>query len=75
MSLKPIEQEEYGVAYDIHQRKLSTQVQGVGLHSGPPGFKFLLFPKTIETVNVPIPYPITMHQPCSTHTTHDECAM
>lgn len=52
MSFKSIEQEEYGVAYDIHQRKLSTQVQGVGLHSGPPGFKFLLFPKTIETVNV-----------------------
>ena len=69
MSLKSIEQEQYGVAYDIHQRKLSNEVKGVGLHAGSPGFKFLLFPKTIETVKVPTTYlptylPITMQQPC-----------
>jgi hypothetical protein len=63
------------VAYDIHQRKLSTEVKGVGLHSGSPGFKFLRYPKTIETVNVPIPYQLPCISPAVHHPTHDECAM
>ena len=40
-----------GIAYNIHQRSLSKQVQNTGLHNGAPGFKFIKFPSTFKSLS------------------------
>lgn len=39
-----------GVSYDIHQKKLSSEVKREGLHSGSPGFKFIIFPSVFRSI-------------------------
>lgn len=39
-----------GVAYNIHQKKLSTEVKREGLHTGSPGYHFIIFPSVFNTI-------------------------
>ena len=39
-----------GVAYDVHQKDLGTEVKTSGLHSGPPGFYYIKFPSVFNTL-------------------------
>ena len=36
--------------YDNIAKVLKTEVKTGGLHSGPPGFKFIIFPGTFKTM-------------------------
>lgn len=40
-----------GLAYDVHQHILSTDVRGEGLHTGPPGFEFVVFPAVYRSIS------------------------
>ena len=40
-----------GLQYDIHQNKLGSRVYEAGLHTGPPGYEFVIFPKVYKTVS------------------------
>ena len=40
-----------GVAYDIHEKKLSTEVKREGLHSGSPGYRFIIFPSVFQSIS------------------------
>lgn len=40
-----------GLAYDVHQHVLSTDVRGEGLHTGPPGFEFVIFPAVYRSIS------------------------
>lgn len=50
VSLKKLASNELGIAYDNIAKKLGTEVQYEGLHSGPPGFSFIIFPSVYETM-------------------------
>ena len=39
-----------GIMYDNVAKSLKTEVKTGGLHSGPPGFKFIKFPGTFKTM-------------------------
>lgn len=39
-----------GIKYDIHQNKLGNDVFQEGLHTGPPGYMFIKFPKVFKTI-------------------------
>lgn len=39
-----------GIKYDNIAKKLSNQVLGEGLHLGPPGFYFIVFPSVYQTM-------------------------
>ena len=39
-----------GIKYDVHLNKLGDNAQFAGMHSGPPGFKFIIFPRVYQTV-------------------------
>ena len=39
-----------GIKYDNIAKKLSNQVLGEGLHFGPPGFYFIVFPSVYQTM-------------------------
>lgn len=43
---------EYGLAYDVHAKKLDDAAKSGGLHSGPPGFEFVRFPSTYQSVDL-----------------------
>lgn len=52
-SLKKLSTEEAGIKYDTIQRKLSDSLFLAGLHTGPPGFYFIIFPKNYRTLSFP----------------------
>jgi len=39
-----------GIKYDNIAKKLSNEVLGEGLHLGPPGFYFIVFPSVYQTM-------------------------
>lgn len=49
-SLRKLDTDEVGIAYDIHQKKLATNVQREGLHAGSPGYKFIIFPSVFQSI-------------------------
>lgn len=49
-SLKKLNTEEAGLQYDVHMHKLKDQVYTAGLHLGPPGFRFIVFPRVYRTL-------------------------
>lgn len=50
-SLKKLSTEEAGLQYDVHLRTLKKQVYTAGLHLGPPGYRFITFPKVFRTID------------------------
>lgn len=50
VSLKKLASNELGISYDNIAKKLGQDVQYEGLHSGPPGFSFIIFPSVYETM-------------------------
>lgn len=40
-----------GLAYDIHQKKLASEVKREGLHPGPPGYHFIIFPSVFQSIS------------------------
>lgn len=50
ISLKRLETKEIGLRYDNVAKKLSDQTEYEGLHNGPPGFYFIVFPSVFETM-------------------------
>ena len=49
-SLKKLASNELGLKYDNIAKSLGTEVQYEGLHSGAPGFSFIIFPSVYETM-------------------------
>lgn len=49
-SLRKLSTEEVGIAYNIHEKKLATEVRREGLHSGPPGYHFIIFPSVFQSI-------------------------
>lgn len=49
-SFRKLETDEVGIVYDNIAKSLKTEVKTGGLHSGPPGFKFIKFPGTFKTM-------------------------
>ena len=39
-----------GVKYDNIAKVLGKEVYGEGLHAGPPGFSFIIFPSVFQTM-------------------------
>ena len=39
-----------GIKYDNIAKKLGDDVKGEGLHVGPPGFSFIIFPSVFQTM-------------------------
>lgn len=50
-SLKRLSTEEAGLQYDTIQRVLKDKLFLAGLHTGPPGFKFIIFPKNYRSLS------------------------
>jgi len=49
-SLKRLSTEEAGLQYDSIQRILKDKLYLAGLHTGPPGFRFIIFPKNYRSL-------------------------
>jgi len=49
-SIEKLASNELGLKYDTIAKSLGTEVQGEGLHFGPPGFMFIIFPSVYETM-------------------------
>ncbi len=49
-SLRKLASNELGISYDNIGKKLGNSVQYEGLHTGPPGFSFIIFPSVYETM-------------------------
>lgn len=49
-SLRKLSTEEVGVAYNIHQKELSSEVKREGLHTGAPGYRFIIFPSVFQSI-------------------------
>lgn len=49
-SLKRIETKEVGIRYDNVAKELGKETEYEGLHNGPPGFYFIIFPSVYETM-------------------------
>jgi len=52
-SLRKLDTDEVGVAYNIHQKTLSDTVKREGLHAGAPGYKFIIFKSVFQTMTYP----------------------
>lgn len=50
-SLKKLASDEVGVQYDTIQKSLDTEVRKEGLHTGPPGFEFIIFPSVYRSMS------------------------
>lgn len=50
-SIKTLSTDEVGIMYDTINRKLGTQVYMAGMHTGPPGYEFIIFPKVYRTAS------------------------
>ncbi|VDI16344.1 Hypothetical predicted protein, partial [Mytilus galloprovincialis] len=49
-SLKKLATGEVGIKYDTFQRDLGTETLREGLHQGPPGYEFIIFPSTYKSL-------------------------
>ena len=52
ISLKKVEETEYGLLYTRWSKNLDDDAQSGGLFAGPPGFRFIKFPSTFVTVDI-----------------------
>jgi len=52
-SLHRLESDEYGIKYNTLTKSLSENLSEEGLHSGPPGFRFIKFKSTYSTIEIP----------------------
>lgn len=52
-SIQQLSSEEYGLMYDVNARELESEVREGGLHNGPPGFRFVKFPSTYISTDIP----------------------
>lgn len=50
VSLKKLASDEVGLQYDTIQKDLNNKVFTEGLHTGPPGYKFIIFPNVYTTL-------------------------
>lgn len=50
-SFKRLSSDEVGIQYDIHQNQLGSRTYQEGLHTGPPGYTFIKFPKVFKTLS------------------------
>ena len=58
LSLKKLDSTEYGLEYHPRRKELDEAAKSGGLHIGPPGFKFVKFPKTfIVSIRRNMPHP------------------
>ena len=48
--LRRLSTEEAGIKYDTIQRKLYDKLYVAGLHAGPVGYEFIIFPKNYRTL-------------------------
>jgi prohibitin 2 len=53
VSLNTLQSTEVGLEYDVHAKLLEETAKEGGLHAGPPGYKFVKFPSTYITTDVP----------------------
>ena len=53
VSLHKLNSTEYGVQYTKYSKQLDDAAATGGLHVGPPGYKFIKFPSTYLTVDLP----------------------
>ena len=51
--MKKLDSTEYGLQYNVHNKQLDEAAVSGGLHLGPPGFRFIKFPSTFITVDLP----------------------
>ncbi|XP_076458704.1 uncharacterized protein LOC143292375 [Babylonia areolata] len=49
-SLKKLDSDEVGIQYDTVQKDLDDEVYTEGLHTGPPGYEFIIFPNVYTTL-------------------------
>lgn len=52
-SLRKLKSTEYGIRYTPYSKKLDEAARVGGLHIGPPGYRFIKFPSTYVTVDLP----------------------
>jgi regulator of protease activity HflC (stomatin/prohibitin superfamily) len=52
VSLRKVENTEYGVEYNIHKKELENATKSGGLFIGTPGYRFVKFPSTYITVDL-----------------------
>jgi len=50
-SMSRVDENDYGVQYNIHKKQLDDAIKSGGLFTGPPGFKFITFPSTFVTAD------------------------
>lgn len=50
-SLKKLASDEVGLQYDTVQKDLDDEVFTEGLHTGPPGYEFIVFPNVYTTLS------------------------
>jgi prohibitin 2 len=50
LSTSKLQSNELGIKYDNIAKKLNKDVLGEGLHFGPPGFYFIIFPSVYQTM-------------------------
>ncbi|KAJ8320122.1 hypothetical protein KUTeg_001709 [Tegillarca granosa] len=50
-SLKKLASDEVGVSYDTIQKNLGDETKKEGLHTGPPGFEFIIFPSVYKSLD------------------------
>lgn len=51
VSLKKLASDQVGIAYDTINKDLGTETKTEGLHNGPPGFEFIIFPSVYNSLN------------------------
>lgn len=49
-SLKKLASDEVGIQYDTIQKDLDMETRKEGLHTGPPGFEFIIFPSVYRSM-------------------------
>lgn len=54
VSLKKLASDQIGLPYDTINKDLGTETKGEGLHNGPPGFEFIIFPSVYKTLTFSI---------------------
>eukprot|EP00980_Cylindrotheca_fusiformis_P006482 scaffold1377_cov126-Cylindrotheca_fusiformis.AAC.27 len=52
VSLKKVDSTEFGIQYNIHKKELDDAAKTGGLFAGPPGYRFIKFPSTFNTVDL-----------------------
>ncbi|XP_056012084.1 uncharacterized protein LOC125682499 [Ostrea edulis] len=49
-SLKKLASDEIGIKYDTINKDLGSSTEREGLHNGPPGFEFIIFPSVYKSL-------------------------